>query len=113
LKELIRALEPTFATKTAEEWINALLAAGIPAGPINTYESALASEHVAAREMVLDIPHPVEGSYKALGFPVKLSETPQQVRFPAPLLNQHSEELREELIGKGLLRPDLAKGADS
>lgn len=112
LKELVAVLAPTFATRTAKEWIDALLEAGVPAGPINTYERALASEHTAAREMVLEIPHPVEGSYKALGFPVKLSETPQKVRHPAPLLNQHSEELRKELIEKGLLRAELAKGAD-
>jgi crotonobetainyl-CoA:carnitine CoA-transferase CaiB-like acyl-CoA transferase len=110
LKDLIEALAPTFVTKTAQEWIDALLAAGVPAGPINTYETALASEHVAAREMVLNIPHPVEGSYRALGFPVKLSETPQQVRHSAPLLDEHGDEIRAELVENGLLRGEPAKG---
>jgi crotonobetainyl-CoA:carnitine CoA-transferase CaiB-like acyl-CoA transferase len=100
---LIEALEPTFAQKTADEWIDLLLAAGVPAGQIYNYEQALASEHVKALEMVQDIPHPVEGSFKALGFPVKLSGTPQQVRFPPPLLNEHSEEIRRELVERGLL----------
>ena len=113
VKELIAELEKTFATRTAAEWVDALLEAGVPAGPINDYERALASEHVAAREMVLDIPHPVEGSYKALGFPVKLSGTPQQVRLPAPLLDQHGDEIREELIAKGLLGADARREGTS
>jgi len=43
------------------------------------------------------------GSFKALGFPVKMSDTPQQVRFPPPLINEHGDEIRRELAEKGLL----------
>jgi len=45
----------------------------------------------------MEIEHPVEGTVKALGFPVKLSGTPQQVRYPAPLLGQHTEEVFKQL----------------
>jgi crotonobetainyl-CoA:carnitine CoA-transferase CaiB-like acyl-CoA transferase len=100
---LIAALQETFLTRTVDEWVDAFLAVGVPAGQIYDYEQALASDHVAARNMVQDIAHPVEGSFKALGFPVKLSDTPQEVRYPPPLLNEHGGELREELVGKGLL----------
>lgn len=100
---LIETLKPRFAERTVEAWVDALLAAGVPAGPILDYEQSLASEHVASRQMMLDIPHPVEGSFKALGFPVKLSRTPQQVRYPPPLLGEHNEELRRELAERGLL----------
>jgi len=100
---LIETLSPTLATKPAQSWIEALLAAGVPAGPICTYEQALATEQVAARDMLLNIEHPVEGSFKALGFPMKMRGTPQQVRFPPPLLGEHSREIREELVGRGLL----------
>ena len=102
--DLIATLQPTFSTRTAEEWVAALLAAGVPAGPIYDYEQALASDHVAARNMVQEIPHPVEGSFKALGFPVKLSGTPQEVRYPPPLLGEHTAELLQELRDKGLLK---------
>ncbi len=100
---LIELLKPTFATRTVHEWVEALLAAGVPAGPIYNYQQALASDHVAARDMVIDIPHPIEGSFRALGFPVKMHGTPQQVRHPPPLLNEHADEIRRELIEKGLL----------
>ncbi|MGC1303373.1 MAG: CoA transferase [Caulobacteraceae bacterium] len=100
---LIQALAPTFVTRTKQEWIDALLAAGVPAAPIYDYEEALASEHVAARQMVMNVDHPVEGSFRALGFPVKMSGTPQQVRHPPPLLDEHGAALRQELAEKGLL----------
>jgi crotonobetainyl-CoA:carnitine CoA-transferase CaiB-like acyl-CoA transferase len=102
-KDLVEELSPTFLTRTAEEWVDILLSAGVPAGPIYDYPQALASEHVAAREMVQDIAHPTEGSFKALGFAVKMSETPQQVRHPPPLLNEHADEIKKELVDLGLL----------
>jgi crotonobetainyl-CoA:carnitine CoA-transferase CaiB-like acyl-CoA transferase len=100
---LIETLSATLATKPAQAWIDALLAAGVPAAPICTYEQALASEQVAARDMVMNVEHPVEGTFKALGFPMKMRGTPQQVRFPPPLLGEHSREIREELARRGLL----------
>lgn len=100
---LIAELAPTFLTRTKQEWIDALLAAGVPAAPILDYDEAVASEQAVARNMVMDVAHPVEGSFKALGFPVKMGGTPQQVRFPPPLINEHADEIRRELVEKGLL----------
>ncbi|MCF3934676.1 CoA transferase [Acuticoccus sp. M5D2P5] len=90
---LIAALEEVFVTKTTDEWVDALLEAGIPAGPINDYGAATTADHALARKMVMDVPHKVEGTYKSLGFAVKMSETPQQVRRGAPLLGEHTEEV--------------------
>lgn len=97
---LIDTLRPTFATRTVEDWVERLLAAGVPSGPIYDYEQSLASEHIAARAMVQDIAHPVEGSFKSLGFPVKLSATPQEVRYPPPLLDEHGPAIRAELAAR-------------
>ncbi|NDV89080.1 CoA transferase [Aurantimonas aggregata] len=102
---LIDDLAPTFATRTREEWIEALLAAGVPAAPILDYGQAVESEQAVARDMVQMVPHPIEGEFRSLGFPVKLSGTPQQVRRPPPLLNEHEDEILKELAEKGLLNP--------
>jgi crotonobetainyl-CoA:carnitine CoA-transferase CaiB-like acyl-CoA transferase len=109
--ELIEILKPTMAKRTVHEWVEALLGAGVPAAPIYNYEEALATDHVAAREMVINIPHPIEGSFRALGFPVKMRGTPQQVRLPPPLLDQHSDEIRRELAEQGLLPAQPQKAA--
>ncbi|WP_127144648.1 CaiB/BaiF CoA transferase family protein [Pelagibacterium montanilacus] len=97
LPDLVAELEAVFATDTAENWVERFLAAGVPAGPIYDYAQTLASDHIAARDMVMEIDHPVEGPVRSLGFPVKLSGTPQQVRMPPPLLGQHNLDVLEEL----------------
>jgi crotonobetainyl-CoA:carnitine CoA-transferase CaiB-like acyl-CoA transferase len=100
---LMEVLAPTFTTRTIHQWVDALLAAGVPAAPIYNYEQALATDHISARQMTMDVPHPVEGTYKSLGFPVKLRGTPQEVRLPPPLLGEHKADILKELIAKGLL----------
>jgi crotonobetainyl-CoA:carnitine CoA-transferase CaiB-like acyl-CoA transferase len=110
--ELIADLAPTFLTRTKQEWIDAMLGAGVPAAPILDYEQAMASEQAIARNMVMDVAHPVEGSFKSLGFPVKMMGTPQEVRLPPPLINDHGEEIRRELRERGLLPPEQAEAAE-
>lgn len=103
---LIEDLAPTFLTRPKQEWIDALLDAGVPAAPILDYGEAVVSEQAVARDMVMQVPHPIEGEFKALGFPVKMRGTPQEVRLPPPLLNEHSDAIRQELVEKGLLAAD-------
>lgn len=90
-------LQVMFIEQPVDRWVSMFLDAGIPAGPINDYSAALENEHAAARDAVLNIEHPVEGSFKALGFAAKLSATPAQVRRAPPLLGEHTTELLEEL----------------
>ena len=107
--QLMEELAPTFLTRTREEWIDALTEAGVPTAPILDYGEAVTSEQAVAREMVQMVPHPVEGEFRALGFPVKMSATPQEIRLPPPLLDEHGAELRHELVEKGLLKPATTK----
>ena len=109
---LIAKLEDTFRTRTAAAWIDLLLEKGIPAGPICTYPEAFESEHGRHREMRIEIDHPVEGKVPNIGFPVKLSATPQQVRRHPPLLGEHTEEVLAEVgLDAAALRARGAFGA--
>ncbi|CAN5768513.1 CoA transferase [soil metagenome] len=94
---LIPALEESFAGRPKNDWVALLLEAGIPAGPINDYAETLGNEHTEARGMVMEIDHPIEGRVRNIGFPVKLSATPQQVRRHPPLLGEHRDEILAEL----------------
>jgi crotonobetainyl-CoA:carnitine CoA-transferase CaiB-like acyl-CoA transferase len=95
---LIHVLEQEFARRDSNDWIEALLAAGIPAGPILTYPEAFEGEHGTHRRMCMEIDHPIEGKVKNIGFPVKMLGTPQQVRRHPPLLGEHNEEIRAEIL---------------
>jgi formyl-CoA transferase len=90
-------LEKTFKLQPKDYWVETLLAKGIPAGPILTYPEAFESEHGQARQMRMEIDHPIEGKVPNIGFAVKLSGTPQQVRRHPPLLGEHNGELLDEL----------------
>ena len=109
---LIAELEICFARRTAAEWVTAMLAVGIPAGRMNTYPEAFESEHAEFRKMRLEISHPVEGTVPNIGFPVKMSGTPQQVRRHPPLLGEHNDEVLAEVgIDAAKLADLRARGA--
>ena len=93
---LIEAIEKTTAGEPSAHWLGHLEHAGVPSGPINTYAEALADPHALARQMVVELVHPGAGPIKALGIPVKLSDTPGAVDRPAPLLGQHTADILAE-----------------
>ena len=94
---LIDEIEKTTRDETRAHWLARIDGEGVPCGPINTYPEALADPHALARGMVVDLEHPGAGAIKALGVPVKLSETPGAVDRPAPLVGEHTDEILEVL----------------
>jgi len=93
---LIEALSGHFRTRTSADWIAALNAAGIPAGPVLSIDEMHRHPQTIAREMVPELEHPVAGRVKTIGLPVKFSATPGGVRSAAPLLGQHTREILRE-----------------
>ena len=103
-------LERRFKEKPSAHWLEALEAAGIPAGPVLEFDEAMADPHIVARGMVVDTEHPAAGTFKTLGIPVKLSSTPGALRRPAPRLGEHTAEV----LGRAALRDqDEAATAES
>ena len=97
LKEII---EGWTADKTIDEVVDTLLAAGIPSGPINTIDRVVKDPHIAgARQMFVELPHPVAGDMKITGNQIKLTNHPVKIERPAPTLGQHTEEILAEKLG--------------
>ena len=94
---LAALLQEVLARQGTAHWVDLLNAAGIPVGPVQTYDEVFADPQVTAREMVAEIEHPLAGRMRTLGIPVKLSATPGALRRPAPLLGEHTREVLEEL----------------
>lgn len=103
---LIEELEKSFVQHTSEEWVARLLKVGIPAGRMNTYPEAFESEHGKHRQMKIEIDHPVEGKVPNIGFAVKLTGTPQQIRRHPPLLGEHTDQVLAE---NGFSEDELAE----
>ena len=95
--ELAAALSETFKTRSTEDWLQRLAAAGVPAGPVLEIGDMLDNEQTRAREMVTTAPHDTLGSVETLGFPVKFGASPASVRRGAPVLGQHTREVLAEL----------------
>ncbi|MEK7387512.1 MAG: CoA transferase [candidate division NC10 bacterium] len=79
-RELEALLQPRFLTQPSSVWLERFEAAGVPAGPILTYDQVFADPHVKAREMAVEVDHPTAGRTRVLGIPFKLSRTPGPVR---------------------------------
>ncbi|WP_337659745.1 CaiB/BaiF CoA transferase family protein [Anderseniella sp. Alg231-50] len=94
--ELADALAPYFKPETTQHWLEALEAAGVPAGPVLSIDEMHADPQTIARDMVPEVEHPVAGTVKTIGAPVKFHGTPAGVKRPAPLLGQHTEEVLKE-----------------
>lgn len=86
------------ADATLDEWLERLRSIGIPCGKVNSVATALEDPQAVAREMVRTIEHPL-GAFRALGIPLKFSDTPAAIRHPPPLLGEHTETLLRELLG--------------
>ena len=96
---LMEQLIPIFRERPAAHWLELFADAGIPSGAINTVPQILSDPHVAAREMVVTVPHPTAGSVRVVGVPYKLSRTPAAVERHPPLLGEHTDEILRERLG--------------
>ena len=97
-KSLIPLLEVMTRRKTKSDWIALLEAAKVPCGPINNFEEVFSNEQVIARGVQIEVPHPTAGSMKLVASPMRLSETPVEVRLAPPTLGQHTEEILQDCL---------------
>ena len=94
---LIPMLQKAFETHGAQEWLDRLAAAEIPAAPINTVDEALNEAQTRARGMIVQLEHPALGFARSIGNPIKFSETPVSYRLPPPMLGEHTLQILTEL----------------
>jgi crotonobetainyl-CoA:carnitine CoA-transferase CaiB-like acyl-CoA transferase len=95
---LIPMIEERFMRRPAADWLAALAAAGVPAGPVRTVPEALSSPEAVERGMVVDLPNG-DQTTRALGPVPKLSKTPARAGSSPPGIGEHTEEVLRELVG--------------
>jgi crotonobetainyl-CoA:carnitine CoA-transferase CaiB-like acyl-CoA transferase len=95
--EVSKAFANFIGQFTAEEFANEAQRRHLAAAPLNTVGQFVECEQVRSRRWLQEIEHPIIGRYTAPGFPMRLSLTPMTIRRPAPLLNQHRNEILAEL----------------
>jgi crotonobetainyl-CoA:carnitine CoA-transferase CaiB-like acyl-CoA transferase len=85
------------ATRPAQEWLDVLMKADVPCGPIVDRPRVAYEEQVVANEMIVPVDHPVVGRTRIMGVPVRLSKTPSVPLSAAPLLGEHTDAILNEL----------------
>jgi crotonobetainyl-CoA:carnitine CoA-transferase CaiB-like acyl-CoA transferase len=98
-RELIDKLSAVTVTHPTAHWVAALERVGVPAGPINSLDAVFNDPQVRAREMRIDLPHPVAGTVPLVANPLRLSETPVAYRSAPPPLGAHTREVLAERLG--------------
>jgi formyl-CoA transferase len=86
-----------------------LAGAGVPCGACLDTGEVLTDPHLLARDMIVEMDHPVRGRYVTVGNPVKLSASPTTIR-PSPLLGEHRAAILREL---GYTDADIKALADA
>jgi len=93
--------------RSRAEVVSILSSGGVPAAPVNNVVEMVDDPQVRAREMFVEMNHPKYGRVKTTGTPLKLSETPGQIRWLAPMPGEHNEQIYVDLLGH--TKDDLAR----
>ena len=96
MTEVNALIEGWTSQRPKHEVMRILAEAGVPCGACQDTDDVLNDPHLRARDMIVEVEHPVRGRYVTVGNPVKLSASPTTIAT-APLLGQHNEEILAEL----------------
>jgi crotonobetainyl-CoA:carnitine CoA-transferase CaiB-like acyl-CoA transferase len=112
LDELEAELNAVFRLKSTDDWLELLEQGGFPAGPVLSVGEMHQDPQALARDMIVETRHPVAGTVKTIGLPVKFSKTPGGVNRSAPVLGGQTREiLLEAGYGPDEVETLLSKGA--
>jgi crotonobetainyl-CoA:carnitine CoA-transferase CaiB-like acyl-CoA transferase len=112
IRELYALVEQAAATKTTQEWIDALRPLSVPVIRLNRLEELENDPHLQAVNLFQPMQHPHAGSYKLVRPPVKFSRTPANIRRHAPRLGENTAEILAE-VGMSMDELDEAPGTGS
>ena len=96
-ERLWQVLDPAFAKKTTEEWLEVMEAHDFLVSPVQSYQQILVDDQARINGYIRTMEHPDVGEVKIVGHPFKMSKTPPVIQGPAPEIGQHSEEILLEL----------------
>jgi crotonobetainyl-CoA:carnitine CoA-transferase CaiB-like acyl-CoA transferase len=94
---LIDLLQKRFSSLPTDTWVNRLMAADIPAAPVQTVGEALAHPQTLSRELIVELEHPTLKAVRSIANPIRLQNQPAVYRLPPPLLGEHNQEILQEL----------------
>jgi crotonobetainyl-CoA:carnitine CoA-transferase CaiB-like acyl-CoA transferase len=98
-KELEKEVGQALKSKRTAEWVDLMIQADIPCGPVNRVDELAQDPHTAAREMIAEVKHSRAGNLKVVNSPIKLSRTPVKLEKANPELGENTDEILGGLLG--------------
>ena len=98
-QEIDALVEEWTRTRTVKEILDSLNQAHLPCSPVPTFDQVANDPQLISRDMIIDVEQLISGNLKVPGSVFKLSETPGDVKYPAPFLGEHSYQVFSELLG--------------
>ncbi|MFN3744553.1 MAG: formyl-CoA transferase [Hyphomicrobiaceae bacterium] len=98
LNQIFARIEEWTKTKTKFEAMDILNEYDIPCGPILSMKELAEDQSLRATGTVVEVDHPTRGKYLSVGNPIKLSDSPAEVKR-SPLLGEHTEEILRDVLG--------------
>lgn len=105
LDKMFALIEEWTSQHTKWEVMDKLNELNVPCGPILSTKDLIEDETLAANDAVVEVPHAQRGTFKTVGCPLKLSDSPVQVES-SPLLGEHTAQIYGEL---GIDESELAE----
>jgi formyl-CoA transferase len=97
LSKMFQLIEEWTAQLTKYEVLEKLNAYDVPCGPILSTREIIADDSLAANDMIVTVDHPERGSFKTVGCPLKLSDSPVEIETP-PLLGEHNDHIYGDVL---------------
>ena len=98
LDQMFDEIEKWTKTKTKFEIMEILNPLDVPCGPILSMKEIAEEPSLRATGTVVEVDHPTRGKYLSVGNPIKLSDSPSEVKR-SPLLGEHTEEILKQVVG--------------
>jgi crotonobetainyl-CoA:carnitine CoA-transferase CaiB-like acyl-CoA transferase len=98
-RDIAQLIEVKTRERALSELIAALEAAGVPAGPINSFDQVFSDPQVQYRQLRFELPHPLGGRVAGVRNPLLFSETPAEHTRPPPMLGEHTDQVLARVAG--------------
>ena len=106
LNALVEILNTELTKKTSQEWLAIFDKEGLPCGPINSILDMHVDSQTIHRKMIIDVENKKAGKSKAIGMPIKFSNTNNEKFIGSPTLGEHTNQILEEF---GFSKTDIDK----